>query len=215
MFFCSRTDHSHSIWNADSQFKPIQLWICYNGITYSPPHVRLIQIYCNASISRLSWVLVGHIEPKVQQNVNDSLYDSESCDIILRFNVLHVELKWKRSVCVHLCIYSSSSLCAIVCERVRRSVCTHTGELEDSLMEGHYILVSSASVLRVWNAAALAPRTPVESHPKDPPTPLYIRPSLPPSSPLSPSAWPLPPPECLLLHLSLSGLSPQHSPEEL
>lgn len=93
MFFCSRTDHSHSSWNADSQFKPIQLWICYNGINYSPPHVRLTQIYCNASISSLSWVLVGHIEPKVQQNVNDSLYDSESCDIILRFNVLHVELK--------------------------------------------------------------------------------------------------------------------------
>ena len=184
--------------------------------------MSLIHIYCNESISRLSWVLVGDIEPKVQQNVNDSLDDYESCDIILRFNVLHVELKWKRSMGVHLCIYSSSSLCAIVCARVcvlilasRRTAwwraitfllvqlqCSGCGTQLPSLPEHR------------WNRTLKTPLLPYTSvppslplHPSLPPLDLCLRPSV--SNFIFLSL------DSLFFTPSLLGGGSLHSPEEL
>lgn len=46
---------------------------------------------------------------------------------------------------------------------MRAQVCVLIGELVERLMTGHYILVSSASVLWVRSTAALAPGTPYHS----------------------------------------------------
>lgn len=106
------------------------------------------------------------------------------------FSRILVEFQWNGSVGIHVYLqYRKSWICVIVCVRVCMSVCTHTSELLECLMGVHYILVSSASLLWVWNTAALAPRTPAESDPKDHPYSLIYA-SLPPLPSLSPSAWP-------------------------
>ena len=103
-------------------------------------------------------------------------------------------------------------MCYCVWMCAHECVCTHTGEPVECLMEGHYILVSSASVRWVWNAAALAPRTPVEPHPKDPLTPQYIRPSLPHHPSLPPLDLCLCPSVCYFISLSLDSLfHPKHA----
>lgn len=75
-------------------------------------------------------------------------------------------------------LYSDTGLCAHMfnmCSNQCMSVCMHTGKLLDFLMEGHYILISSASVLWVWSTAALTPSTLTESDSKGHPCgPLYV-----------------------------------------